>query len=98
MRQFSMYKSRHILFAEEIEAVQIDEDSADFIAEWCNGLKVMEHDAIDHDKKTPGINVPTRSGNQRASDGWWVYLDSSGFHVMGPNAFPEAYEPVRPRE
>lgn len=51
------------------EARTLSEYNARELAEWCGGRAVVEHDALDHDKTTPGINVPVKGGVERAHVG-----------------------------
>lgn len=38
------------------------------VAEWCEGILVDEHDALDHSVTSPGINLAVAGGTvQRAS-------------------------------
>lgn len=51
------------------EARVVTDINAYEITEWCKGRMVMEHDALDHDKAWPGINVPCGDDVKRASLG-----------------------------
>lgn len=51
------------------EARILTGDNGQELAEWCGGRLVMEHDALDHSKASPGINVPIGDEVQRASLG-----------------------------
>lgn len=48
------------------------------IAEWCGGVVVEEINAMDPEKKQPGINVPCGDEVKRASCGMGVQLKHDG--------------------
>jgi hypothetical protein len=48
------------------------------IAAWCGGRQVVQHDALDHDKITYGINVPVGDEVERASEGDMVIRNHDG--------------------
>lgn len=52
------------------EARTLTEKNAQQLADWCGGRLVMEHDALDDSKTSPGINVPCKGLSvKRASVG-----------------------------
>lgn len=51
------------------EARTLTENNAAELADWCGGRLVMEHDALDDDKTSPGINVLVDGDVRRASVG-----------------------------
>jgi hypothetical protein len=51
------------------EAKTLNENNAEELAAWCGGRSVVEHDALDDSKTSPGINVPVGQDVQRASLG-----------------------------
>jgi hypothetical protein len=51
------------------EARILTADNGWELADWCGGNLVVEHDAMDDSKTSPGINVPVGDGVQRASMG-----------------------------
>jgi hypothetical protein len=80
---------------QEVEAVQLTKENAQQITEWCKGLMVIEHDALDDDKTYVGINVPTLMGKRRASEGNYIIQHSSGeFYVHGIDTFEALYNPI----
>ena len=91
-----MPKFRRKGFAVEIEAVQLTADNADEVSKWSgNSPIVVEHDALDHSKTQPGLNVGTFDGNRRASVGDFIVKDLLGeFHVRQQGDFLSKYEPV----
>lgn len=69
----------------EVSALQISNDTVRTAASWCGGHEVVEHDAFDHSKTFPAVNVLTKRGVQRASEGDWIIQQEDGsFEVMGP--------------
>jgi hypothetical protein len=51
------------------EARVLTRANAEELTQWCGGLPVVEHDALDHEKTFPAINVPYGDGAKRASLG-----------------------------
>lgn len=67
-------------------------DTVDEIAGWCGGKAVVEHDALDHDRRFPAVNVPTRSGLKRAAQGDYVIQQDDGsFEVMGASDYERTH-------
>jgi hypothetical protein len=60
------------------EARTLTENNVWELATWCGGNPVVEHDALDHDKTSPGINVPTKDGVERASLGQTIIRKNDG--------------------
>lgn len=60
------------------EARNLTENNAEELAHWCGGRLVREHDALDHSKSTPGINVPVGNDVQRASVGDTIIRKNDG--------------------
>lgn len=60
------------------EARTLTEKNAVELAHWCGGRLVKEVDAIDSAKSSPGINVPTRDGVERARVGDILIRTSDG--------------------
>ncbi len=84
---------KRVLFDEEVEARRVTAETAKEISEWCNGRLVEEINALNHESKTPGINVPTHEGPRRASVNDWVVVDDQGrFYITGSFAFNRNYE------
>lgn len=54
------------------------EGNTEMIAEWCGGRAVVQHDALDHDRTIPAVNVPTKDGVKRAQVGDAVIRDNDG--------------------
>ena len=71
----------------EVEAVQLDKENSTAISDWCKGLEVIEHDAVDLSLDYVGVNVPTRMGMRRASQGDFVVKSWTGFEVYKPIRF-----------
>jgi hypothetical protein len=60
------------------DARTLTESNAEELADWCGGRVVREHNALDHDSWTPGINVPIKHGVQRASVGDSIVRKNDG--------------------
>jgi hypothetical protein len=60
------------------EARTITSENAQQIALWCGGRLVQEEDALNPSVKTPGINVLTAEGVQRASMGDTIIHKTDG--------------------
>lgn len=58
------------------------EDNADKIAEWCGGLLVVQHDALDYEKTTPGVNILTENGVERAQVGDLIVREHGTFRIV----------------
>lgn len=68
------------------EAKTLTQVNAEQIAEWCGGRAVVQHDALDHDRTTPGVNVPVGEEVQRAQVGDMVIRKHDGsFRIAKPN-------------
>lgn len=65
-----------------IEARRLTENNAAELAEWCGGLVVEEHDALDHSQSSPGINVQGKNGVLRASVGNTIVRSHDGFYTV----------------
>lgn len=50
-----------------LESKILTKDNAEELAEWCEGVLVVEHDALDNNITQPGINVQCADGGKRAS-------------------------------
>lgn len=48
------------------------------LAEWCGGKAVIEHDALDHSKTFPAVNVPVGEDVERASLGDIIIKNDDG--------------------
>lgn len=61
------------MFHEEwVDIKQVTAESAESIAEWCEGKLVHEIDPDDETITHAGVNVPTVQGVKRASSGSYV--------------------------
>lgn len=56
----------------------LTQHNAELIATWCGGRAVVQHDALDHDRTTPGVNVPVYGGVERAQVGDTVIQENDG--------------------
>jgi hypothetical protein len=80
----------------EVEAVQLSKENVDRVSEWCQGHRVLEHDALDHDKTFVGINFPTATGMRRASEGDYILhnIDTTEFYAHSAQNFEIMYEKI----
>ena len=60
------------------ESRMLTAHNAEFIAEWCGGRAVIQHDALDHGSTTPAVNVPVKDGVERAQVGDMVIREEDG--------------------
>jgi len=60
------------------EARTLTEDNVWELADWCGGNAVVEYDALDDNKTSPGINVPVGDDVQRASLGDTIIRKADG--------------------
>jgi hypothetical protein len=61
-----------------LETRVLTASNADELAEWCEGQKVIEHDALDRNKTSPGINLLCGSEVKRASVGDTIIRRNDG--------------------
>jgi hypothetical protein len=67
----------------DIEARVLTANNAQELADWCGGIPVTEHNALDHGDTSPGVNVPYRDGAKRASLGdTIVRMQDGSFEVF----------------
>lgn len=79
----------------EVEAIQLTPDTASYLEGWCGGVLTHSTDALDDTKKFVELNVPTRHGNRRASEGDYVLrYDSGFFNVLAKLVFDGVYKEV----
>lgn len=65
------------------EARTLTDENVWELATWCGGNPVVEHDALDHSKTSPGINVPCGDEVVRASLGNVIIRKNDGtFQVI----------------
>ena len=65
-----------------IEARTLTGANAEEIAEWCGGIVVNEHDALDHSVVSPGINLQCGNEIERASVGDVIVKQDGVFRVV----------------
>lgn len=63
---------------EVVQAEQVTPETAQNIADWVGGQVIPTEDALDSNKKSVGINIPTLSGIVRASEGDYVVKGEHG--------------------
>jgi hypothetical protein len=68
-----------------IEAVQLDEDNIEAVAEWCEAAAVGDQ----------GVYINTLEGQMRAGFGDWIIRGVKGeFYPCKPDIFAATYEEV----
>lgn len=60
------------------ESRQVSESNIEEVAEWCDGVVRMEHDALDHSVTIPALNVATIWGIERAHIGDMIIKNHNG--------------------
>lgn len=70
------------------EAKQVQEATAQSIADWCGGARVVEHSVTVEGASQVAVNVPCKGAVRRAPLGSMVvqYMDQS-FDVMSPDVY-----------
>lgn len=76
-----------------VEAMKVDENSVDKIANWAQAQVIEEKDAVTGEP-SEGLNVKTRDGNARASRGMYVVKTAENFYVVAEQKFESMYEAV----
>lgn len=81
-----------------VTAERLTKSNVDELADLCKGLKVEEQDAQDPSKTFVGINVPSRRGNRRLSEGDWLVGATNidpYYTVLPDDIFRESYTEVK---
>lgn len=60
------------------EAQLVSEANIGAVAEWCGGVVVTEHDALDHSATNPALNLGTINGIERAHIGDTIIKNHNG--------------------
>lgn len=60
------------------EARVVSESNIGAVAEWCGGVVVVEHDALDHSATNPALNLETIAGIERAHIGDTIIKNHNG--------------------
>lgn len=63
---------------EHVSAAQLRPDNITVVSVWSGAVPVVEHDALDYEMTFPALNVPTRDGTKRASQGDYVIRLADG--------------------
>ena len=74
-----------------VEALKLDENNVDAIANWAQAQIVTETDALTH-TASEGLNVQTLKGKRRCSRGQYVIKHGENFYVFGGKAFETQYD------
>lgn len=70
------------------DARKVRPDTVAQTALWCGGVPVEEIDALDSEKRFPGINVQCGDDVKRASDGDFIIRYPDGqFDVLKPHEY-----------
>ena len=82
----------------DVEAEQLTDENVEELAQWCNGVIVVEHDPHNH-TTSKAINYPTLYGNRRVSVGQYLVKDQDGFSTIGAKTFDRKFiEIAEPEE
>lgn len=90
-----LYRSLDDLY--DVEVNQVTRENVEAVTAWCEGVSVVEHDALDYAVTFAAINVPTLHGMQRAQEGDYIVRQLSGsFVVVKSYEFARKYEALPP--
>lgn len=81
----------------DVIAEQLTDENVEELAEWCNGVIVVEHDKINH-TTSKAINYPTLYGNRRVSEGQYLVKDQDGFSTIGAETFTRKFVEIQEPE
>lgn len=81
-----------------VEAVRLNENNAQQIAQWAGAELVEEIDPEHPEEKQPGINLWTPRGMKRASLHNYVIKYGQNFFIANNRHFETVYEPVNREE
>lgn len=89
-----IFRSKMDLF--EVEVNFVTKDSYQAVSVWCEGMPVIEHDALDNDVTYPGINVPVgpEEIKRAQEDDVVVKFPNGQFDVMNKRQFHALYESI----
>lgn len=76
-----------------VDAMQVNENTVDEIANWTQSQIVEERDALTGEA-SEGLNIKTPDGKRRASRGAYVIKHGDYFYVSGGAKFEAKYEVV----
>lgn len=60
------------------EARMVSESNITEVAEWCGGVVITEHDALDHSVTNPALNLPAGDEVVRAHIGDTIIKNHNG--------------------
>lgn len=77
-----------------VEAVQMTDDNALEIAQWCGGSVYVALNG----KTTIHVKVlhPTQANHTKAQPGDWILKSSQGYKIYQDSAFKKGFTPVEP--
>lgn len=77
-----------------IEAVQINSENVEWVAEWCGGEVISRSFTPDNDETYYGIDINTLEGVMSGLDRYWIIKGVQGeFYPCKPDIFEATYEP-----
>lgn len=77
----------------EIEAMELTEEYADVVADWCGGKVSYVPDGTSLQVLQLVVLIPTLEGVMTASEGDWIIKDVKGeFYPCKPDIFEATYE------
>lgn len=86
-----MNRYRHRTKGVIVEAMKLDENNVDNIANWAQAQVVEEKDAITGDAMVESLNIKTPDGVRRCQPGQYVVMHNEHFFVATPARFEELY-------
>ncbi len=76
----------------EVYAAMLTPQNVKELAGWCEGMAVLEHDALDYNSTFVGLNIPTQEGMKRVSQGEYLVKMGDEFFAAKPGAFENRFE------
>jgi hypothetical protein len=69
------------------EARMLTAHNAEFIANWCKGKVVIQHDALDESITIRAVNIETPTGVERAQPGDMVICQNDGSFIINKREY-----------
>ncbi len=76
----------------EVYAAKLTPENLKELAGWCEGFGVLEHDALDYNVTSVGLNIPTPEGMKRVSEGEYLVMMGGEFFAARPGSFESRFE------
>lgn len=83
---------RNDLRREEVDAVKLSPDNAEYLTSFTGGVLVEEKDPFDSSKTKVGLNIPTPDGMKRCSEGDYVIYWGGWFFTRCAGDFEENWQ------